>query len=240
MTLSPDDPHNHLYRPARDVVPAGTSPTEFADHFWSDQWWLTIRDASRMRYITDQITLDPVPGVGEIRAELAELLRKQASKEREDRRADIIAQDHSLPSAFQTILLTDPPGNVNTWKLVMTSVFWSRQPIMVLKYRYKRPRPSQLEPLITPMLEMPRHAAYPSGHSTQLHLIAHVLYAVTGRDDIKSAFLHHADEVALNREYAGLHYASDSSAGAALAEQLAPFFIDIYADDVAAAKTEWT
>jgi hypothetical protein len=239
VTISPDDPHSHLYRAANNAVPAGTPPTEFADHLWDDKWWLTIRDAGRIRYITDQINLNPIPNAAQTRAELDELLVKQASKEREDRRADIIEQNSGFPGSFASILLSDPPGNVNTWKVIWTAVFWARQPIMALKYRYKRPRPSQLEPLLTPMLLMPRHAAYPSGHSTQFHLIAHVLYAVTGRVDIKNAFLHHADEVAVNREYAGLHYASDSAAGASLAQQLAPFFLDIYADDVTTAKMEW-
>lgn len=244
MTIELDDKqqhHNLVSRlAAASAPPAGASPpTTYEDHFWADQWWLTIRDASRLRHITDGINLKPVPNAAGTRKELDDMLAKQASPEREKRRADITAQHDALPTFFWPLLMTQPPGNAKTEALVKTAVAWSRQPIMALKYRYKRPRPSQVEPRLMPMIEVPRHAAYPSGHSTQLHLIAHVVHAVTGRTDMKDAFLHFADEVALNREYAGFHYESDSAAGAELAVALAPHFLTLFETQLKEARQEW-
>lgn len=63
------------------------------------------------------------------------------------------------------------------------------------------------------MIDLPRHAAYPSGHSTQLHPIAHVVHAVTGRDGMKDAFMHFADE--------------------------APHFLALFKDQADEARAEW-
>jgi hypothetical protein len=244
MTIYADDKQqagSPVLRSATPVSPAAgaSPPTRYEDHFWADQWWLTIRDASRLRHITDSIHLEPVPDAAATRKELDDMLAKQASPDREHRRADIIAQHEALPSFFSPLLMTKPPGNARTEGLITTAVVWSRQPIMALKYRYKRPRPSQVEPRLMPMIEVPRHAAYPSGHSTQLHLIAHVVHAVTGRTDMRDAFMHFAGEVALNREYAGFHYESDSAAGAKLALALAPHFLTLFDDELRQAQREW-
>lgn len=227
--------------PAGTSVPTGAVAKEilFEDHFWGDQWWMTLREASRLRHIIDAIQLDPVPDAATTRMELDALLKMQASKDREDRRAAITAEHSALPGYYASILLTDPPGNQKTDKVIKASIVWSRGPIMALKFKYKRPRPSQLEPRLKPMLELPRHAAYPSGHSTQFHLIAHVMGAISGNTQIEASLLDFAADVALNREYAGFHYQSDSKAGMKLAAELAPHFLKLFAREVDEARTEW-
>lgn len=216
---------------AKDVI--------FEDHFWGDVWWTTLRDASRLRHITETIQLDPVPDAARTRKELDALLKMQESDERSDRRAAITAENSALPVHYASILLTDPPGNQRTDKLIKAAIVWSRGPIMALKFKYKRPRPSQLEPRIKPMLELPRHPAYPSGHSTQFHLIAHVIGSISGNKVLETALLEFAADVALNREYAGFHYESDSKAGKVLAAALAPHFLKQFEREADDARTEW-
>jgi hypothetical protein len=70
---------------------------------------------------------------------------------------------------------------------------------------------------------VPGHASFPSGHSTQAHLMAlcmgDVLATLPGAqqqvvtDDLWTL----ADRIARNREIAGLHYESDTQAGRAIA-----------------------
>jgi acid phosphatase (class A) len=87
-----------------------------------------------------------------------------------------------------------------------------------LKERFDRVRPSFLEPAIDPVITIPGHPAYPSGHSTQMHFLAYFLgeLAPERRDE----FEREAYAIAFNREIAGVHYTSDTEAGKLLARQI--------------------
>jgi acid phosphatase (class A) len=89
--------------------------------------------------------------------------------------------------------------------------------IMRQKRYFDRVRPHMLDSSIEPIIEVPGHAAYPSGHSAQIHYLALVVGLVY--PDAAPDLLMQAHEVAINREIAGVHYPSDSMAGALLAEQ---------------------
>jgi len=120
----------------------------------------------------------------------------------------------------------------------------SYQDVTVITLREKklfdRVRPSILDATIDTVVPVPGHPAYPSGHSTQQHFVAYVLSEL---DPLHSAdYISRADEIAKNREIAGLHYQSDTRAGVELAKQ----FFDIMMQNekfqtlLAAAKVEWT
>jgi hypothetical protein len=70
-----------------------------------------------------------------------------------------------------------------------------------------------------PPIEVPGHASYPSGHSTQAHLVALLLAEVLPGQllDRNGPLQELADRIARNREVLGLHYPSDSRAGEKLA-----------------------
>lgn len=107
------------------------------------------------------------------------------------------------------------------------------------KRHFDRVRPSVLEPSLTPAIEVPGHPAYPSGHSAQTHFLALVF---TELDPAHAAYYGaRADQIAHNREIAGLHYPSDSRAGTLLAEQVfAALMTDArFTQLLAAAKEEW-
>jgi membrane-associated phospholipid phosphatase len=93
---------------------------------------------------------------------------------------------------------------------------------MYYKALYRRPRPSQLCPALLPPIEVPGHASFPSGHSTQAHLMAlcmnDVLNGLPQQATIVDDLWTLADRIARNREIAGLHYASDTLAGVCLAQ----------------------
>lgn len=101
---------------------------------------------------------------------------------------------------------------------------------MHYKGRFLRPRPSRLFPQLLPPIEVPGHAAFPSGHATQSMLIALCLAKVmpdavklpliTLPDSSKVPYgpvFRLAERIGRNREVLGLHYPSDSKAGRALA-----------------------
>src|SRR3954452_18457385 len=92
---------------------------------------------------------------------------------------------------------------------------------MYYKGLFQRPRPSMVWPPLLPPIAVPGHASFPSGHSTQAHLIQLCLKDVlANRPDLATLVddaLILADRIACNRELAGLHYRSDPVAGATLA-----------------------
>ena len=108
-----------------------------------------------------------------------------------------------------------------------------------MKNKFDRVRPSVLEKNIEPVIDVPQHPAYPSGHSTQMHLLAMILSKLSPRKS--TVFENRANEIAVHREVAGLHYHSDTLAGELVAKQVMdllmqnPNFIKLLNE----AKSEW-
>jgi acid phosphatase (class A) len=107
------------------------------------------------------------------------------------------------------------------------------------KRKFDRVRPHILEPDLDPAIEVPGHPAYPSGHSTKSHFLAFVLGELRPKE--REALAARADEIARNREIAGLHYPSDSRAGALLARQFADLLFKNaeFQALLAPARSEW-
>lgn len=89
--------------------------------------------------------------------------------------------------------------------------------VFSMKQKYDRVRPSVLDVSLAPIIAVPGHPAYPSGHSSQAHFLAYFLGELM--PDKAKAFEARADEIAINREIAGFHYQSDTKAGQMLARQ---------------------
>jgi membrane-associated phospholipid phosphatase len=144
-----------------------------------------------------------------------------ASNERADALAEILSQSDEFISYFLNMMTARPGAYPGTTRVLGVASLVGTFIAMYFKNLYKRPRPSQLCPALLPPIEIPGHASFPSGHSTQAHLMALCMNDVfnglpqqnTMVDDLWTL----ADCIARNREIAGLHYPSDSAAGAALA-----------------------
>jgi PAP2 superfamily len=106
--------------------------------------------------------------------------------------------------------------------------------IMKLKARYNRARPYEVD-AVNELFKV-GHPSYPSGHSTQAHLMAFVFAEIYPSK--RAALLQLAARIALNRELAGVHYRSDSSAGVELAREIYLLLpeIDRYRELLAGAK----
>jgi membrane-associated phospholipid phosphatase len=105
-------------------------------------------------------------------------------------------------------------------------------------------------------IEVPGHAAYPSGHATQAYLIARCMKAVLPRagwaalmsdgtySDKNGPVYCMARRIARNREVLGLHYPSDSVAGEALADDTWPILHEMLSHHlgpnlILSARAEW-
>ena len=77
----------------------------------------------------------------------------------------------------------------------------------------------ELAPRFLPDNKFPMHASFPSGHSTQAHLIVNVLVSVFGQSVERKA-RNAAWDIGTNHEIAGLHYPSDTYGGQCLTDVL--------------------
>jgi acid phosphatase (class A) len=92
-----------------------------------------------------------------------------------------------------------------------------------LKYKYNRPRPFQLGKVLG--IEVTKYSsstaktpAFPSGHTTQSVLVAHVLS--DQYPDLKEDFIKVSDKISLSRLVGGHHYLSDIEYGKKLGKWL--------------------
>lgn len=84
------------------------------------------------------------------------------------------------------------------------------------KALHARPRPSQVDARVKPVIALPTTASYPSGHSTRAYAWAAVLAEIFPEQ--RSELMARAERAAWGRVLAGVHYPSDTIGGRLLAE----------------------
>ncbi|GFE48361.1 hypothetical protein So717_01140 [Roseobacter cerasinus] len=183
----------------------------------------TIHDLLRCAKVEAPYFLETPDEHGELsKAEVEELLRKQNSKERAARRAEILAEVDDIAGPFldQISDYAGPPGSVLKLVSLMSAAGY------VIGYHFKhlfgRPRPSAFDPRVDPIIDVPTHSSYPSAHAVQTHLIAHALAEVYEDSSLVGRLFDVAERISVNREYAGVHYSSDSEAGKLIAQAAFP------------------
>ena len=141
------------------------------------------------------------------------------------RMGEILAQSDALDGPWLRLTMA-APSRPNVAALIHLGIAAGQLVGMFYKAEFARPRPVQVYPALLPAIPTPGHASFPSNHSFQSHLIAHLLAAALGpaadaglTAPVLSAL---AKRIARNREIAGVHFASDSQAGEKLAALLLP------------------
>ncbi len=138
---------------------------------------------------------------------------------------EALAQCNGIIGYFRGILSFTSVSHPKTFGLAAIAIRVGEFQVMHYKAKYNRPRPSRLSPELMPLIEVPGHASYPSGHSTQAHLVARFLEEVmpveiaSPNGGASGPLQCLADRIARNREVMGLHYPSDSLAGKKLADE---------------------
>ncbi|MEO0655418.1 MAG: S8 family serine peptidase [Pseudomonadota bacterium] len=179
-------------------------------------------------------TLGPIPDPpaydgDEVRRELDDLLEMQASEEREARQDEIEEEIDDIIPVFLRIFDDASGAPVSLIRLMVLLQDAGLALASHYKEKFNRPRPHLMDHGIDPSITVPNHAAYPSGHATQAALIAHGMAEVFTYDPgvVAEAF-DVAARIAENREWAGVHYASDGAAGAAIAQAAFTSLRDVY------------
>ena len=157
----------------------------------------------------------PAPDSQATKDEIARLVT--LAKERPARAQEIVKQDEELTDYWvQLLAISGRPGSP-TFELLKIATRVAELTMSHFKRLYDRPRAQQLQPALMPMLPMPGHPSYPSGHMAIARLLSLVASEVL--PDAKKPLLALAERVGQNREIAGLHYPSDTDAGRELADK---------------------
>ena len=194
------------------IQPANPPPPPFPQ-YWPN--WVPAPPPPTAPLI-NWATLNPAV----VQAEIAGLVTA-AANERADALDEILSQANEFISYFLNLLTAKPGAYPQTTKVLTLASQVGTFVAMYFKGLYKRPRASELCPALLPPIEVPGHASFPSGHSTQAHLMAlcvnDIFNTLPQQNTVLEDLWTLADRIARNREIAGLHYPSDSDAGRAIA-----------------------
>ena len=181
------------------------------------------------------------PGPDYTRLETAVILSMQTrDKERQRRQPDIEAQAALSVDEFLRPLGIEDFGGYGATEGLFLNILTACEYVGLLyKARIDRDRPSVVEPRLRPLLAVPAHESYPSNHAFQCFSIAFAFNAILPEHPATDELARVAQNVAENREWAGLHYPSDTDAGKELARRFAPYLRDAFGAAFLAAQGEW-
>jgi len=146
---------------------------------------------------------------------------------RSERLEEIHLQIEDLVSFFGVATPLHPGTYAWTLEMLDGAVEFATMVAQRVKLSLGAPRPELFTPLLQPIIQTPSHGSFPSGHATQAFVIATLLDtlrsggATPKTPSKKLQFYPIATRIAMNRTVAGVHYPSDSAAGAALGVSMA-------------------
>ncbi len=140
--------------------------------------------------------------------------------ERLEHLGEIVTEQQSLVMVglWYDLLEIGPESRPRTTELLHATIHLGGSVAGYFKDRFNRVRPWVLAPELFPPIPSPGLPAYPSGHSTQIYLMARTLQYLVPDKTTEITLI--ADRVAANRERAGLNYPSDTDAGKELADRV--------------------
>jgi acid phosphatase (class A) len=156
----------------------------------------------------------------------------QLALERDNRFTEVLDQDDGEGAINYTlgVLKIDPARNPATNLMVRVGRRIGEHVAMCLKGDFMSPRPSELCPAITPMIDPPATPSFPAGHAVQSYLITYLLgyclqklpqhhfpAAPSYANQATGSLFDLAARISQNRIVAGVHYPIDIEAGIAVA-----------------------
>lgn len=234
---------------ASDLGSASRSGSTFDPGLWRPSYLLYAHIPDFIRDLgptCQQVDPGP-PSRGYPTSEIAEVARKRRLLDTDpDRRRRIMSQDRGFPEFLEPFGLTYeqaktrlPWVHTATW---MIPVEVARPVLLTLKAHHNAARPWEVDPHLHPVVDNPGHPAYPSGHTCQTLLAVLMIKLVLPSRLLTGAAVKTIEDLAadtaVNREYAGLHYESDTLAGARLAHSLMPYIQNHFRDIIVGAQAE--
>jgi hypothetical protein len=193
------------------------------------------------RFTWEMLDITPPPGPDFSRLETKVLLSMQKRDRERARRLPDIQQEASLSVAEFTrpLYIENIAGFEQTEGLFQNILTACEYVGLIYKNKFNRLRPSQFEPRLRPLLPVPAHESFQSNHAFQAFSIVFAFNTILPEHPATEELARIAQNVAENREWAGLHYPSDTKAGRDLARRFAPYLRDAFAATYNAVHKEW-
>jgi membrane-associated phospholipid phosphatase len=177
-----------------------------------------------------QFRLDAPPDEAATAAEIDELLAMAADRD-EESLLQIAYWNSGAPAyrwnqiAIDALLKQAMPGNMALRDLALlhVAIYDATVAAWDSKYTYNRPRPSELEPALAPVIPNPTSPSYPSEYAVTAGAASAVLAYLFPED--AQSFQEMAQEAVHSRLVAGVEYPSDVEAGLSLGQQVADLVI---------------
>ncbi|MBV7394772.1 phosphatase PAP2 family protein [Mameliella alba] len=179
------------------------------------------------------VTLE-APGNGHLADKQLPYLRTYADL-RADRLNEIIMQTGDIQSFFGLVGYMAPDATKWTLALNQAMLRLCTAIEMPLKHGFDVARPIAMSRKVQPLIQTPGHGAWPSGHATEAFACATLLsrlFMNAAVDPVQqitagSELYRHAERIAMNRTVAGVHFPTDSMAGAVLGVSVAEALINL-------------
>jgi hypothetical protein len=193
------------------------------------------------RFTWEMLDITPPPGPDFTRLETKVMLSMQKRDRERARRLQDIQQEAALSVAEFTrpLYIENIAGFEQTEALFQNILTACEYVGLIYKNKFNRLRPSQFEPRLRPLLAVPAHESYQSNHAFQCFSIVFAFNTILPEHPATEELARIAQNVAENREWAGLHYPSDTKAGRDLARRFAPYLRDAFAATYNAVHKEW-
>lgn len=177
------------------------------------------------------------PDRGVFDSQLQMVLAHADSELRRSRMHEVQAQVLPQVPFWASVVPLSPWRTPRTYELIGVALGFGNQVCHRFKHAMAVPRPSELSPLVQPILQTPGWAAYPSGHATEAFMFARLILGLLGQDmtaetELSATLALQAASIANNRVYAGLHFPVDSVAGRVLGCSLADAVMALCGHDV--------
>jgi hypothetical protein len=121
-------------------------------------------------------------------------------------------------------LETNPPQAARVYALMSIAHYDAQIACWDAKYAYWAPRPFHLDPELVTLFPSPNHPSYPAAHGcAPAAITAALAYLFPAEAESIQA---RADEAAMTRLWAGIHFRSDIETGLALGRAVADLVIE--------------
>lgn len=218
-----------IYEPLADLTPEGLNyGARFPESSWGAPYIAQLALFEFARQPWQDISLEGPPdgryaeGRAKIFQEMDELGGPDLDRRRLPKMSEeILDQMSGIVEYFAQFLMLSP-SQQNTLRVMEMADQAGFMAAMYFKAKYNRARPQQVSPALFPLIPTPGHPAWPSGHALESHMIALALMQVLPKN-AHVALVALADRIGKNREFAGVHYKSDTAAGKEIAGKVFPF-----------------
>src|SRR5688572_28799970 len=177
----------------------------YKEELYATEAWATARDAMVRPW--DSSTMQELKHLHKLKEEerpahIGEIVREQSGP--------------VMIGLWYGPLKIGPSSHPLTTELLHATIYLAGSVAGYFKNRFNRVRPWVVAPDLFPPIPSPGLPAYPGGHATQMYLMARTLRYLAA--DKTTDIMKIAENVAANRERAGLNYPSDTEAGKKLAD----------------------